>query len=205
MPKICINMAQINRTCCATLPMIALSTFAFAQANHDRYFRFPSRLLSTLARAAQGHRPRRDTRMAGRLRRTDSSRGARPRHLCAAPPVRPRAQTARAPAAGSQHPLQEHHRARPAAAVPGQPRSRTAHLGDHPLECPRHGRARQPRVGRTGRPHRQLRLGCRFVRGRLQPFFQGRAAGRPGLLPAALGTRRVRARLSRGPSIREPP
>ena len=67
--------------------------------------------------------------------------------------------------------------ARRAAAVPGQPRDRGAALGAGALERARDGGARQPRVGRAGRPHRELRLGGGPLRGRLQPLLPRRASG----------------------------
>ena len=93
-------------------------------------------------------------------------------------------------------------RPRRTAAVSGQSRHRGAHrrrsvrwnaLAMVVRANRAHARAR--------RPHRDLRLDRRSVRGRLQPFLSGRdAAGRrrrPRLLPAARRARRLRPRLSR--------
>ena len=101
-------------------------------------------------------------------------------------------------AAGLQHRVQEHDRARGPAAVPGQPRGRAAARLDHPLERARDGRARQPRARGARRAHRELRLGGGPLRGRLQPFLPRRPRRGPRVLPAAFRARRLRARLPRG-------
>ena len=103
-----------------------------------------------------------------------------------------------------------------AAAVPRRPGDGAAPRRADALERAGDGDARQPRrerrLGRARRPHRELRLGGRSVRGRLQPLLPRprRRAGdgdarRPRLLPAALGARRLRARLPRRPPLRRRP
>ena len=156
------------------------------------------RLLRVLARESARRRSGRDPRMAGGLRRAGGRRRPRARHLPAAQAAGPRARAARAAAAGPQHAVQELGRARRPAAVSGQPRAREPHLLDRALERARHGGARQPRAPRARRPHRELRLGGRSVRSRLQPFLPRR---RPGVLPAAFGARRVCERVPRRPAV----
>ena len=140
--------------------------------------------------------------MARRLRRAGPGRGPRARDFPAAQAARPRARATRAAAAGAQHALQELDRARRPGAVSRQPRARAAHLFDRALERACHGGARQPRACRARRPHRQLRVGGRSVRSRLQPFLPRRARRRPGVLPAALRPGGLCARLSRRPAHR---
>ncbi len=108
------------------------------------------------------------------------------------------------PAAGVQHALPEHDRPRRAAAYPGQPRHRAAPERYRTLERARDGGAREPRESRPGRPHRELRVGRRPLRSRLQPLLPRGAGRRPRLFPAALGAGRVCARVSRRPPVRGP-
>ena len=99
--------------------------------------------------------------------------------------------------------------------VPGRPGDGAAPRRADALERAGDGDARQPRrerrLGRARRPHRQLRLGGRPVRGRLQPLLPrpqrraGRNCRRPRLLPAALRARRLRPRLPRRAALRRGP
>ena len=112
--------------------------------------------------------------------------GARPSHLLE---TRPR------------HALCELHSAVAAGTFPRRSGDRgTAGLADA-LERIGHGGASEPGLRRTGRSHRQLRQRSRSVRGGLQPFLPRRTRRiqrrRPGLLPGAFSTWRLRARLSR--------
>jgi hypothetical protein len=158
------------------------------------------------ARPDRRRRPRRNRRMARRLPGAGGQRraGNAPASSSTSwPPQRP------APAgrlvARAGHALRQHHRGGAASRFPGRPGHRgKAGLADA-LERAGDGGARQRRLWRTGRPHRQLRQRGRPVRGRLQSFLPGpqRAAGRrPGVLPAAQRTRRVCARLPRRPPDR---
>ena len=158
-----------------------------------------------LARRRRRSRPGRDRRMVRGARRAD--RRARP----GARPL-PARRAARACARRGVHwlpsmvtPYVNTHPARGAAALPRRPGDGAAPRRADALERAGDGDARQPRrerrLGRARRPHRQLRVGGRPVRGRLQPFLprprRRRPARRPRLLPAALGARRLRARLPR--------
>ena len=67
------------------------------------------------------------------------------------------------------------------AAVPGRSAARAPAALDRPLERDRDGRARQQAVVRARRPHRQLPVAGRPVRGRLQPLLaRARPTSRPG-------------------------
>ena len=114
--------------------------------------------------------------------------GAAPRHR------RPRSAVLRLP---------EHHSARTAGRpIRAISRIERAHHLHHALECARDGGARQSRLRRTRRAHRELRIGRGNIRNRLQPFFSRRRGRRrrPGLLPAAFGARGLCARFSRRPA-----
>ena len=175
------------------------------QVRHDSALR--NRALGVLARHPARSRSGRDARVARGVRRARRGGGSRPRDVPPQAAARPGAREARQAAAGLQHRVQEHDRARGPAAVSGQPRSRAAPGVDHPLERARDGRAREPRARGARRPHRELRLGRGSLRGRLQPFLPRRRHGkggspdrrRPRVLPAALGAGRVRARVPRRP------
>ena len=158
-----------------------------------------------LARGAAGHRSAGNARVARSARRDRRRAGRRTRHLRAAPVVGTRAPAPRAPAARAQLAVPEHDRPRAAAGVSGRPRDRGAPLRIGALERAGDGRARESRAPRPGRPHRELRVGGRPVRSRLQPLLPRRAGRRPRLLPAALRAGRVRARVSRRAPVRDAP
>ena len=145
----------------------------------------------------------RDSRVDRCARRADRDRRPGTRDVPVAPPAPARANAPRAAAAGARNAVREYDPARGAAALPGKPRHGVAHLGAGALERARDGGARQPRERRAGRAHRELRLGGRPVRGGLQPFLPRRRRRRSRLFPAALRTRRLRARVPRGPPHRE--
>ena len=108
-------------------------------------------------------------------------------------------------AAGARHALRQHHPGARAAAFPRRPGDRAAAGGTDALERAGDGGARQPALRRARRPHRELCVGGRPVRGRLQPLLpraHRRRRRRPGLLPAAFGAGRLCARLPRGPAER---
>ena len=133
-------------------------------------FHSPCRRRSARSR----HRSPRDSRVDRCPRCADRGRGPRARDLPAAPDAAARAHAAGAVAAGARHALRQHDRTGRAAALPGQPRDRIAHLGAGALERARDGGARQPGERRAGRAHRELRVGGGSVRGRLQSFLPRR-------------------------------
>ena len=72
-------------------------------------------------------------------------------------------------------PYRQHDRPRPSSrSIPATSRSSQRLVRDRALERARDGRAREPRAPGTGRPHRELRVGGRSVRGRLQPLLPRR-------------------------------
>ncbi len=87
-------------------------------------------------------------------------------------------------------------------AYPGDLARRGAHHLDHPLERARHGRARQPRLTASSAATSRATPRRRKSSRRVSITFSRRPRGlwrRSRLLPAALGARRLRARLPRGP------
>ena len=101
--------------------------------------------------------------------------------------------------------LSEHDPARKAGRISRRHRHGDPHYGDHSMECAGDGRARERRSRRARWARRELRLRRRDFRGRLQSFLprSGRRRGwRCRLFPAALGPRRLRARLPRRPPHR---
>ena len=104
------------------------------------------------------------------------------------------------------HALHQHDSRRRAAALPRQPRDRTAHQEHHPLERHGDGRPRQPRRQEHRRPHLDLRLVGDARRGGDQPLLprpRRRLRRRPGLLPGPRLAGHLRPGLPRGPAHRE--
>lgn len=88
--------------------------------------------------------------------------------------------------------LPQHHFPRKAAALSRRSADGGAHHHDHAVECAGHGHARQQGAWRTRRPCRELCVGCRDIRNRLQPLLSCRRRRRwrrPRLFPAAFGPR----------------
>src|SRR5580658_1650080 len=97
--------------------------------------------------------------------------------------------------------LSQYDFARASRTVPRRSGARRAPDLDHALECAGHGDSRQQSLWRARRSYRELRLGGRDLRNRLQSFLPGcecRPRGRSGVLPAPLCTRHLCPRLPRG-------
>ena len=103
--------------------------------------------------------------------------------------------------------LREHHPDRTGAVVPRR-RGRRAPLPRlDPVERGDHGAPRPAPGSRCGRPHFDLRLLGRALRGRLQPLLPRQVPPRrrrPGLHPGPRVARHLRPRVPRGPANRRP-
>ena len=104
------------------------------------------------------------------------------------------------------HALHQHDPRRPAAAVPGQSRTRAADQEHHSLERDGDGRSRQSRRQEHRRPHLHLRLVGDARRGGDESLHSRpwrRLFRRPGLLPGACLARHLFAGVPRGAAHRE--
>ncbi len=138
--------------------------------------------------------------MAGRARRRRRARGRRTRAVPARAARRARGAPPARAAARGRDAVREHDPRRRGAALPGRPAARGTPRGGAALERARDGGPREPRLRRARRPHRELRVGGRSVRGRIQPFLPrgGRRVGRRSrLFPASFVAGRLCARVSR--------
>ncbi len=154
---------------------------------------------------ARRFRSRRDPGVARVHRLRPEDPRPRARALPAREADRLHAPFRRLPAVPAEHGLPQHDLDRPAARLSGQPRIRAPHRGLHPLERDGDGGARQPQVVRVRWPHRDLRVGCHALRGRLQPFLAravGEASGRHDLHPGSCIAGHLCACLPRGPAHR---
>ena len=175
----------------------------FAKGNHhDRPVR--PRLLRVLARQPQGFRSGRNARMARSVRRHGRGRRPRARDLSAAPAARSCAQAPRSAAAGAQHALSQQRRPRRPAAVSGQfdvEQRLSAIVRWNALAMVVRANRAHPELGghiasyASAADLFEVGFNHFFAPGRRRENRRSRRG--PGLFPAALGDRRLLARVSR--------
>ncbi len=142
--------------------------------------------------------------MARRARRRAGRRRSRPRALPDRAADRRGAPDRRVPAVLGQYAIHQHHPDRAQVRLPGDPEIEAAHPVLRALERDGDGAAREQAHQRR-RPHRELRVGRRPLRRRLQSLLarvDRRARRRPRVRPGPLGHRRLRARVHARPPHR---